>query len=113
MFDMMRHPWQAAPSMRAVRAAQLLAAVALYQAEHGKPPAKLELLLPAQLANLPIDPLVGGPFAYRITKGGEIYNPARSPAIGLPSEPYRLAPGQAVIESVNGAIFLPVPLWKK
>src|SRR5207244_4278493 len=52
-----------------VRAARLTVALALYQAESGKPAGRLEDLVPRYLAALPADPSSGQPFHYRVSRG--------------------------------------------
>jgi len=91
----------------ALDAAELVTAVARYQAEHGRPPAKLDELVPAFLAKVPMDPSTGKPFSYAISKGEEIDR-------GW-IDPLRLAPGQAYFWSPDdyNPEFHPVPVWPK
>ena len=95
--------------LQSVRAAQTVTALALYQADNGKPPAKLADLLPAYLKALPIDPYTGKPFDYRISKGEEING--FFPSGGDVNR--RLTPGQAVVWSAGSLYKFPVPFWKK
>lgn len=74
-----------------LRAQQLVSAVALYQAEHGKAPKKLEELVPDYVLALPIDPLTGKSFAYVVVQ--------RTQTVKLrqQEEPLRVVAGQAFI----------------
>jgi hypothetical protein len=95
-----------ARNQRSLHAAQLLIALVLYQADHGKPPARLDALVPAYLAELPIDPVRGQPFGYRISEGEviELDDPARHRIV--------LAPGQALLWYEEWRpLYFPVPVW--
>jgi hypothetical protein len=93
-----------ARSQRALHAAQLVVCAALYQANNGQPPAKLDALLaPGYLAALPIDPFTGRPFRYRISEG-EVFGDEMENALTL-------VPGQAVVECEDGSQRYPVPVW--
>jgi hypothetical protein len=82
----------------------LVTAVALYQADHGQPPAKVDALLqPAYLAALPLDAFTGQPFRYRISTGETLEE--------FSENPLTLLPGQAVVESEDQGQVWPVPLW--
>jgi hypothetical protein len=95
-----------------LRAAQLVTALLLFQAEKGHLPAQLNELIPDYLAALPIDPSTGKSFRYRISKGEEIksnYYPYENVIL-------RLAPGQALVWSDGSKereYKFPVPVWKK
>jgi hypothetical protein len=92
-------------SQQSLHAAELVTAVVLYQADHGSPPATLDKLVPTYLPAMPLDPLVGQPFGYRIVEGeGEVIENGHDPRM--------LAPGQAVISS-SSLGDLPVPVWSK
>src|SRR5262249_22007876 len=101
------------PGMRKrpfLRAAHLVTALAVYQADTGKAPAKLDDLVPDYLAALPIDPSNGKPFRYRISKGEEI----KRSADPNDNVKLRLAPGQALVWSEGPREYkFPVPVWKK
>ena len=77
------------------RAAQLLLALRLFEAEAGKFPAALDELVPKYLAKLPADPFAignGTPFQYRLSAGETIavVPPETVPAPG-PPDPLALA----------------------
>ena len=96
----------AVTSRREVHAAQLVTALALYQVDHGNPPAKLEDIVPAYLAELPVNPSAGGPFVYRIFAGEKIHS-----RFGQSST---LALGQAyTVNANNPPLAYPVPFWPK
>jgi hypothetical protein len=99
------------PGMRKrpfLRAAQLVTALALYQADKGEPPARLDDLVPDYLAALPIDPSNGKPFRYRISKGEEIKRSTDD------NVKLRLMPGQALVWSEGPREYkFPVPVWEK
>ena len=92
-----------ANSRRQLHAARLVTVLAMYQADHGKPPASLGDLVPAYLTTLPDDPSTGRAFAYRISKGETIAGP----------RPVVLAPGQAIIGTEDRQVWLPVPTWTR
>jgi hypothetical protein len=77
-----------------LRVTQLLTATALYQAEHGSPPEKLDALLDGYLSAIPNDPWNDRPFGYRISKGEKSENE---------TPPLTLAPGQAVLYIEHGS----------
>jgi hypothetical protein len=52
-----------------LRAAQLAIQVALYQADHGRPPEKLDDLVPAYVTALPVSAYRSAPFGYFIYRG--------------------------------------------
>jgi hypothetical protein len=104
-----------------LRGSILVTALALYQAEKGQPPQKLEDLVPAYLPALPLDPYTGQPFHYRISHGEKIEG-------NWPSGPGgegTLVNGQGLVwsdgldssraedrkQSSNRYLF-PVPFWK-
>jgi hypothetical protein len=90
-----------------LRAAQVVTAVLLYQAEKGKLPDKLDDLVPDYFAELPIDPSNGKHFRYRISKGEVTKG-------GFPNEHIELVPGQALVWSEGYREYkFPVPVWKK
>ncbi len=94
-------------SERRVHAVEIATAIGCYYADHKKLPAQLDDLAPAYLANVPIDPVSGRPFTYRISAGERI-----DPADGVPLV---LAPGQAIIigeDSVSSkTLYVPAPTW--
>lgn len=49
---------------------EVVAALELYQREHGDYPEGLDALVPAYVADLPPDPFTGDPLVYRVVKGG-------------------------------------------
>lgn len=51
---------------------RLAVALAIYRAEHGKYPARLEELVPKCIAAIPADPLADGPLHYRVSGGGYV-----------------------------------------
>ncbi len=82
------------------RAARLQVALALYQAEHGKPAASLDDLVPALLPELPEDPFAHQPFRYRVSRGEQIAWHRQLPGGG--EEFVRQVPaGQGVLWSVG------------
>ena len=94
-----------------LRAAQLVTALLLYQADKGHLPAQLNDLVPNYLAALPIDPSTGKSFHYRISKGEEIKGDYPGDNVM-----FRLAPGQALVwseASNERQNKFPVPMWKK
>lgn len=100
------------PGMRKrpeLHALQIVTAVALFQADKGKPPTTLDQLVPNYLPTLPIDPNNGKSFDYRISKGEEINGFFPSGA----EVNIRLAPGQALVWSEGSLYKFPVPVWKK
>jgi hypothetical protein len=99
----------AARSEQWVHGAQLVAALALYQVDHGKPPAKLEDIVPNYLASLPNDPFTDGPFQYRIAKDRETV--VIGPSIN--SAELTVVPGQALLWSGSERDYFVVPFWKK
>jgi hypothetical protein len=83
-------------------ATELLVALARYQADHERPPAKLTDLVPGYLSKLPGDD--AGGFQYAIAVGGEeVYSDV---------PPTKLLPGQAYITSPF-LVRYPVPVWPK
>ena len=99
--------WLAARSRQRVHALQLVIALALYQADHGRPPATLADIVPNYLGSLPNDPIAGGPFQYRIAKDQEgIFEAAHRQWITV-------APGQALLGSRADGSYYVVPLWPK
>jgi len=94
---------------RQLHAIEILTALGLYQADHQKAPAQLDDLVPAYLANMPIDPVSGNAFGYRIS-GGELIDLVNTGGPRL-----QLAPGQAVLFAGEGtsAFYLPAPSWVK
>jgi hypothetical protein len=98
---------QAAREQSTLSAAELATAAALYQIDHGKPPAQLEDLAPAYVTSLPIDPLTGRSFGYVISPDKEFMD--------RPGSRFVAAPGQAVVwsESQQSVIFFPVPVRHK
>jgi hypothetical protein len=79
-----------------LRATLLMLALRLYQAEEGKPAARLAALVPHYLPEIPADPFDGAPFRYRLSQGEEIEwpeepappnNGAAGPAGGAPGMP--------------------------
>jgi hypothetical protein len=91
-----------ARSRQALCVMQLVIAAARYQADHGKPPGELHALVPDYLPALPIDPLSGQPFRYRISQGEDLENL---------TPPVTLAPGQAVVECADAEHIYAVPVW--
>jgi hypothetical protein len=88
-------------------AAELVTAIALYQADHGNnPPARLDDLVPDYLEAVPLDPYYGRPFEYRISTGELVHSPTER-------QPIELAPGQALVWSKDHSFFLPAPIWRK
>jgi hypothetical protein len=55
-----------------LRGHRLILALALYQAEQGKPAAALADLVPRYLPELPADPFSGEPFRYRVSAGEQV-----------------------------------------
>jgi hypothetical protein len=83
----------------------LVIAVARFQAAHGRPPARLDDLVSAQLmAALPLNPFNGQPFNYRISTGEVIEGDYG---------PITLKPGQAVVWCKDPDQYYPVPVWDK
>jgi hypothetical protein len=107
-------PQQIAWHQRWLRAARLATAFALYQVDHGRPPAQLDELVPAYLTSMPLDPYSGQPFHYRISRGEELGDPTRGQTLTL-------APGQALIwsntrsanQQTQPSFVFPVPIWTK
>jgi hypothetical protein len=120
------HPafaWSPEQEQVRLRGYILVTALSLYQAEKGKPPEKLEDLVPAYLLALPIDPYTGQPFHYRISAGEKI-------AWGFSERfgedlTFTLVKGQGLVWSdgdrsfkspegnLSAAAYLfPVPVWK-
>jgi hypothetical protein len=92
-------------SQRSLASTKLLIALALCQAEHAKPPAKLDELIPGYLTSLPLDPYHGRPFDYRISEGEEIEN--------MGEASITLAPGQGLLSAESPPFIAPVPVWTK
>jgi hypothetical protein len=65
--DQLRRPHTQA--LARLRAARLQLALTLYQIQEGKPAAALEDLVPRYLAELPVDPVTGRAFQYRVSQG--------------------------------------------
>jgi hypothetical protein len=66
-------PPRDATRMRTWRVAHdLMAALRIYQAEMGKPAQTLQELAPGILKSVPVDPVSGEPFTYRLSRGEEI-----------------------------------------
>lgn len=76
-------------------AAVVQAALRLYEAEKGRPAARLGELVPAYLAEVPADPYSGRAFGYRVSQGEVIARP-RAAEQGWP-----VAAGQGVLWSVG------------
>jgi hypothetical protein len=85
-------------------ALELIVALALYQADRGRLPTKLEDLVPAYLPKLPIDPAGAASFRFGISEGEEIDRPNEPPL--------RLQRGQAFILNADGDYY-PVPFLPK
>jgi hypothetical protein len=80
-----------------LRAAQLKAALRLYQVEQGKPAENLRVLLAkGYLAQIPQDPFDGNPFRYRLSRGERIEWPKEGPVIGAPPPPGEAPAGAEV-----------------
>jgi hypothetical protein len=99
--------WFAARSQQRVHGTQLVIALALYQADHGRPPATLPDIVPKYLGSLPNDPIADEPFNYRVLNNQEII-----------FEPWRrawltIAPGQAILWSGAEGLYFVVPFWPK
>jgi hypothetical protein len=80
------------------QAAQLQVALALFQTKENRPAQSLNELVPKYLKHLPVDPLTGKSFRYRVSKGEEINARANLPPLG-PLDSFKIAPGQGVIWS--------------
>jgi hypothetical protein len=79
-----------------LHAAQLKAALRLYQAKQGKLPATLQELVPVYLPAIPADPFDGKPFRYRVSQGEKLgwfddapppAQPGPRPPLGVPGPP--------------------------
>jgi hypothetical protein len=95
---------------RQLHAVEIVTALGLYYTDHQKAPASLDDLAPAFFASMPIDPLTGGTFGYRISEGEQIEL--------RDSRPLTLAPGQPVVFSEKREwwvpdLYLPAPSWVK
>jgi hypothetical protein len=111
-----------ARSERRLRAALLVTALALYQTENPRSAARLEDLVPHYLDKVPLDPVRGKSFDYRVSTGEEIKSfPFFEESRMLLQ---KLAPGQGLISveapdmdwrlaGSEKVLVLPVPLWKK
>jgi hypothetical protein len=55
-----------------LRGESLVTALALYQAENGRPAEKLDDVVPRYLPSMPVDPFSGRPFHFRVSKGEKI-----------------------------------------
>jgi hypothetical protein len=100
-------PQMAARRLQSLRAMETVAAVALYEARHGGPPATLPALVPGVLRELPINPMSGQPFLYRLSEGETIEDFV---------VPLDLVPGQALVWRDDwraGKEYYPVPLWQR
>jgi hypothetical protein len=93
------------PEQQSLHAAELATALALHQADHGKPPEQLDALVPAYLAAVPDDPRTGEPFRYRISPGETFPN--------IYGQQVTLAPGQAFVESADSSVFYLMPVWTR
>jgi hypothetical protein len=85
----------------------LMIATALYRVEHGNWPAQLEdLVTTGYLSAVPVDPVFGKQFGYRISQGEFIASESR---------PVEIARGQPVIviENHGPLTSYPVPIWEK
>jgi hypothetical protein len=92
------HPQVTLQSCR-LRGRRLVLALALYQAEQGKPAAALADLVPRYLPELPADPFSGKLFRYRISAGEQL-RWLRAPGAGE-QDTRGVAPGQGVVWSVG------------
>jgi hypothetical protein len=101
-----------------LNATLIVTALALYQAEHGKPPDQQEALVPGYLKSLVLNPISGKPFGYFVATAGE-----PDPSTSDEFSP-KLVPGQAVIWSDETYLvfwnvnqkrnhYFPVPVWGK
>ena len=79
----------AVTSLKRLRAADLVIAAALYQADNGKPPNEQSALVPAYLPKLPTDPLTGKMYWYQVTFGRGQVNSGF-----MPSRPLTLCKGR-------------------
>src|SRR5205807_680385 len=85
-----------------VRAARVKLALALYQAEAGKPAPTLAHLVPRYLEDLPLDPFSGQPFHYRVSTGQRIvWRGGGSTAAGGQPEWTDVPAGQGILWSVG------------
>jgi hypothetical protein len=83
-----------------LRGTRLQVALALYQAEKGKPAPALDALVPEYLPAVPVDPYSGLPFHYRVSKGEEIETGFADPVGEVPAF-RKVAPGQGIVWSVG------------
>jgi hypothetical protein len=81
------------------RAERLRIALALYQAETGKPASKLGDLVPRYLEKLPVDPFSGKSFHYRVSKDERIEDWSTDPN-GV-SQPRDVPAGQGILWSTG------------
>jgi hypothetical protein len=103
-----------AQSLTDVRATELIVALMRYQGDHGSPPQKLQDLVPAYLATLPTEPIIGGDFEYRVAMRLERIPSAINALIPERETDLILMPGQAVLSSrVKENALYPVPLANK
>ena len=84
-----------------VRAARMRLALALHEAENGKPAKRLRDLVPRYLTALPADPFSGKPFHYRVSNGERIDRRREVSGTDEHGDFQRVAAGQGVLWSVG------------
>lgn len=117
-------PYRQAASQRSVRAALIATALTLYQAGKSKSAMTLTDLTPQFLKEVPIDPVIGKSFQFRISKGEEFAGFRFTDRHNLVKQ--RLQPGEGLLWtdapeiSVPGSLpasqrvcFATVPAWKR
>jgi hypothetical protein len=93
-----------------VRTAELQIALLLYELQEGLSAGKLHDLVPRYLPAVPIDPLSGQPFKYRVSKGEEITVRPTEGNVAIQQVPA----GQGIIFTEgDDAITVLVPMWSK
>jgi hypothetical protein len=106
----------AAENLRCLRAYQLVTALALYEVDKEKPAAKLDDLVPDYLATIPLDPVTGKPFSYRIAADDKaLFTLSIASALGTLTAPNARGPLLAASalaagrhEEIKG-VFPPIP----
>jgi hypothetical protein len=89
--------------LRFLRSCEVLTAIGLYYADQGHVPEDLDKVIPDYLSKLPINPVTGEPFYYRISAGE---------TIDIEGESHLIVPGQALIRwSQKPEWYYPAPLW--
>jgi hypothetical protein len=102
--DQMRRPHVQA--LARLRAARLQLALTLFQIQEGKPAAALDDLVPRYLAELPVDPVTGRAFQYRVSQGERYPAEDMGFAVGTPGG---MMPGVIGGDMMGGPPGMPLP----